>query len=76
MSPRYRSAKSCTFANFSKTYGMSAAHIMLEAEIIYREGTASESEIMKARRSKRTGACLLKRGLSANGGCLQKGAVW
>ena len=47
MSPRYRSAKSCTLANFSKTYGMSAAHIMLEAEIIYREGTASESEIMK-----------------------------
>ena len=50
MSPRYRSAKSCTLANFSKTYGMSAAHIMLEAEIIYREGTASESEIMKAQR--------------------------
>ena len=47
VSPRYRSAKSCTLANFSKTYGMSAAHIMLEAEIIYREGTASESEIMK-----------------------------
>ena len=47
-SPRYRSAQSCTLAKFSKTCGMSAAHIMLEAEIIYREGTASESEIMKA----------------------------
>ena len=49
MSPRYRSAKSGTLANFSKMYGMSAAHIMLEAEIIYRKGTASESEIMNAR---------------------------
>ena len=47
-SPRYRSAQSCTLANLFKTCGMSAAHIMLEAEIIYREGTASESEIMKA----------------------------
>ena len=46
-SPRYRSAQSCTLAKFFKTCGMSAAHIMLEAEIIYREGTASESEIMK-----------------------------